>query len=89
MGQRTVRFSDLSEQLITEDSDLVRIVVQYSGTAGRTENCQVGVFLAYASPLGRALIDRWLYLPQSARGHHRGISRGAPAHASVWRAEQK
>jgi hypothetical protein len=30
---------------------------QYSGTAGRTENCQLGVFLAYASPLGRALID--------------------------------
>jgi SRSO17 transposase len=38
---------------------------QYSGTAGRTENCQVGVFLAYASPHGHALIDRELYLPQS------------------------
>jgi len=38
---------------------------QYSGTAGRTENCQVGVFLAYASPRGHALIDRELYLPQS------------------------
>jgi SRSO17 transposase len=38
---------------------------QYSGTAGRTENCQVGVFLAYASPVGHALIDRELYLPQS------------------------
>jgi SRSO17 transposase len=38
---------------------------QYSGTAGRTENCQVGVFLAYASRYGRALIDRELYLPQS------------------------
>ena len=38
---------------------------QYSGTAGRTENCQVGVFLAYASPRGHALIDRDLYLPQS------------------------
>ena len=36
---------------------------QYSGTAGRVENCQLGVFLAYASPLGRALIDRELYLP--------------------------
>src|SRR4249919_128695 len=31
---------------------------QYSGTAGRTENCQVGVFLAYASAYGHALIDR-------------------------------
>ncbi|MFD5088897.1 IS701 family transposase [Kitasatospora sp. NPDC058406] len=38
---------------------------QYSGTAGRTENCQVGVFLAYSSGLGRTLIDRALYLPKS------------------------
>src|SRR6478735_1610035 len=37
---------------------------QYSGTAGRIENCQVGVFLAYATPKGRALIDRALYLPK-------------------------
>ena len=37
---------------------------QYSGTAGRIENCQVGVFLAYASTKGRALLDRELYLPQ-------------------------
>ena len=37
---------------------------QYSGTAGRIENCQVGVFLAYASSNGRTLLDRELYLPQ-------------------------
>jgi SRSO17 transposase len=37
---------------------------QYSGTAGRIENCQVGVFLGYASRHGRALIDRALYLPE-------------------------
>jgi SRSO17 transposase len=37
---------------------------QYSGTAGTTENCQVGVFLAYASAEGTAFIDRALYLPQ-------------------------
>jgi SRSO17 transposase len=37
---------------------------QYTGTAGRVENSQVGVFLAYASPRGRALLDRRLYLPQ-------------------------
>jgi SRSO17 transposase len=37
---------------------------QYSGTAGRIENCQVGVFLAYASHRGRALVDRELYLPR-------------------------
>jgi hypothetical protein len=41
---------------------------QYSGTAGRTENCQVGTFLAYASVHGHALIDRELYLPQSWAG---------------------
>src|SRR3954464_12261100 len=38
---------------------------QYSGTAGRVENCQIGVFLGYASRHGRALIDRALYLPQT------------------------
>jgi SRSO17 transposase len=37
---------------------------QYSGTAGRVENCQIGVFLAYASGKGHALIDRELYLPK-------------------------
>lgn len=36
---------------------------QYSGTAGRIENCQIGVFLAYASSKGRAFLDRELYLP--------------------------
>jgi SRSO17 transposase len=38
---------------------------QYSGTAGRIENCQVGVFLSYASPRGHTLLDRELYLPKS------------------------
>jgi SRSO17 transposase len=38
---------------------------QYSGTAGRVENCQIGVFLAYASERGHALIDRELYLPEA------------------------
>ena len=37
---------------------------QYSGTAGRVENCQIGVFLAYAGAKGRTLLDRELYLPQ-------------------------
>ena len=37
---------------------------QYTGTAGRIENSQVGVFLGYAGPRGRALIDRALYLPE-------------------------
>jgi len=37
---------------------------QYSGTAGRIENCQVGVFLAFAGREGHALLDRELYLPR-------------------------
>jgi SRSO17 transposase len=41
---------------------------QYTGTAGRVENCQVGVFLGYVTPKGRALIDRALYLPKDWAG---------------------
>jgi SRSO17 transposase len=37
---------------------------QYSGTAGRIENCQIGVFLAYVSAQGHTLVDRELYLPR-------------------------
>ena len=38
---------------------------QYSGTAGRIENCQIGVFLAYRSSKGTAFIDRALYIPKA------------------------
>ena len=38
--------------------------LQYCGTSGRVENCQVGVFLSYVTALGHALIDRELYLPE-------------------------
>ena len=41
---------------------------QYSGTAGRIENCQIGVFLGYASRRGRVLVDRALYLPEDWAG---------------------
>ena len=41
---------------------------QDSGTAGRVENCQIGVFLGYAGRHGRALIDRALYLPEGWAG---------------------
>jgi SRSO17 transposase len=37
---------------------------QYSGTAGRVENCQIGVFLGYATSKGFAFLDRQIYLPQ-------------------------
>src|ERR671912_321423 len=42
----------------------VGVARQDSGTAGRVENCQVGVFAAYASRWGHALVDRQLYLPK-------------------------
>lgn len=42
----------------------VSVARQYTGTAGRVENSQVGVFLAYAGHFGQALIDRRLYLPR-------------------------
>ena len=41
---------------------------QYTGTAGRTENAQVAVYLAYAAPAGCAFIDRALYVPRSWTG---------------------
>ncbi len=37
---------------------------QYSGTAGKRENCQIGVFVAYSTSKGHVLLDRELYLPQ-------------------------
>jgi SRSO17 transposase len=54
---------------------------QYSGTAGRIENCQIGVFLAYATPAGRTFLDRELYLPRAwtedrARCTEAGIDAG-------------
>jgi SRSO17 transposase len=53
---------------------------QYSGTAGRIENCQVAVFLGYASRYGRALIDRALYLPEEwAADDERRTRAGVPA----------
>jgi SRSO17 transposase len=52
---------------------------QYSGTAGRVENCQIGVFAAYVSGKGRAFIDRELYLPQVwTDDHERCAAAGVP-----------
>jgi SRSO17 transposase len=53
---------------------------QYTGTAGDTVNCQVGVFLAYASDRGAAFIDRALYLPREwAKDQERRTEAGIPA----------
>src|SRR6476619_7140566 len=63
---------------VKKGSKSVGVQRQYSGTAGRIENCQIGVFLGYASRHGHALIDRALYLPEvwandPARRHAAGV----------------
>ena len=58
---------------------------QYSGTAGRIDNCHIGVFLAYASAKGRTLLDRELYLPQVwADDRERRREAGVPEDAVFW-----
>ena len=51
---------------------------QYTGTAGKIMNCQLGVFLAYASPKGRALAGRELYRPRSRTAAGRAHGRPGP-----------
>ena len=64
---------------IKKGSKSVGVQRQYSGTAGRIENCQIGVFLGYASRHGQALIDRALYLPGSwAQDQGRRQEAGVP-----------
>src|SRR5258707_11098411 len=66
------RLGDLAGVLVADETGFLKkgrmsagVQRQYTGTAGRVENAQVGVFLAYAAPDGsRALIDRELYLPE-------------------------
>jgi SRSO17 transposase len=57
---------------------------QYSGTLGRTDNCQIGVFLSYASEKGHTLVDRRLYMKEDwfgagarARRERAGIPKGS------------
>ena len=50
---------------LKKGTESVGVQRQYSGTAGKIENCQIGVFLSYTSPSGHVLLDRRLYLPES------------------------
>lgn len=66
---------DLGGVLVVDETGFLKkgtksagVARQYSGTAGRVENCQVGVFLGYATARGRALLDRELYLPKEWAG---------------------
>lgn len=65
-------FADLRAVLIADPTGFAKkgkrsvgVQRQYSGTLGRIDNCQIGVFLAYANTAGdRVLIDRELYMPE-------------------------
>ena len=78
---------DADAVLVVEETGFVKkgnksvgVQRQYSGTAGRIENCQIGVFLGYASRHGHALIDRALYLPEAwANTPTRRSTAGVPA----------
>jgi SRSO17 transposase len=64
---------------IKKGKESVGVKRQYTGTAGKTENCQVGVFLSYASHRGQAFIDRELYLPEEwAQDQQRRERAGVP-----------
>ncbi|OMI35694.1 IS4 family transposase [Streptomyces sparsogenes DSM 40356] len=92
---------DLDAVLVVDDTGFLKkgkrsagVQRQYSGTAGRTENCQVGVFLAYATDRGRTLIDRRLqsakqecglddYQVRRYPGWHRHMTLAMAAHACL------
>jgi SRSO17 transposase len=70
-----------SSVLIVDESGFLKkgeksvgVARQYTGTAGKKENCQVGVFLCYASKEGAAFIDRALYLPREWTDDPRRLS---------------
>ncbi|RKZ67431.1 MAG: IS701 family transposase, partial [Gammaproteobacteria bacterium] len=49
---------------IKKGKDSIGVARQYCGTAGKVDNCQVGVFAAYVSEQGYALVDKRLFIPQ-------------------------
>ena len=71
-GYLTTRLGHQGVVLVVDETDDVKkgtstvgVARQYSGTAGRIENCQVAVYLAYTTPQAHALIDQRLYLPRA------------------------
>ena len=66
----------------------VGVARQYCGRLGKVANCQAGMFLASISPLGRALADTRLYLPESwTSDNGRCAAPGAPADGSQYRSK--
>lgn len=81
------RLGDAEGVLIVDETGFLKkgdrsagVARQYSGAAGRVENCQIGVLLAYATPGGCAFLDRALYLPEEwAADAERRAAAGIPA----------
>jgi SRSO17 transposase len=65
LGSNEVILAVDETSFIKQGQHSVGVQVQYCGTTGHKENCQVGVFLTYISQYGHTLIDCRLYLPQS------------------------
>src|SRR5215207_7249189 len=66
------RLADAAGVFVLDDTGFAKqgtksvgVARQYSGTLGKVGNCQIGVFLAYVSARGHALVDRRLYLPHA------------------------
>ena len=82
----TDKLGDQEGVLVTDETGFLKqgkksagVKRQYSGTAGRIENCQIGVFLTYASPKGYTILDRELYIPQEwAEDKERRKAAGIP-----------
>ena len=71
-GYAVEHLGDRAGVLVVDETGFVKkgtksagVARQYSGTAGRIENCQIGVFLGYATGAGRTFLDRELYLPRA------------------------
>jgi hypothetical protein len=78
------QIGDPSGVLVADETGFVKkgrasagVQRQYSGTTGKTEKCQIGTFLCYATVKGRVLIDRELYLPKSWTGDRDRCRRAA------------
>ena len=66
----------------------VGVARQYCGRLGKVANCQAGMFLAYISPLGWALVDKRLYLPESwTEDAERCVAAGVPAERRGYRSK--
>ncbi len=66
----------------------VGVARQYCGMLGKVANCQAGMFLAYVSPLGRALVDKGLYLPESwTSDKDRCVAAGVPEERQSYRSK--